>query len=190
MYTDVAEQWLRQHAALEPTQQKFLQKALYYYQRFAGETSRDPKVRLKTAMAWSRGVYPGEPWWYPDAEAAYRRAIVLLEPLVAGAPLVPEYRSELANIQTELGSLLNALDQYTDGEHVLRSAIALGGKLVADYPSVPRYQSVLALSYQNLLILRPLVGGSLLGSLPPSSGRFAEAEERVARLSRVGEKLA
>ena len=179
MYTDVAAEWLKQQAALEPMQRKFLQKALAYYQRFVGEKSTDPKVRLKTAQAHGRvGLIQRSLGRYPEAEAAHRRAIVLLEPLVAGAPLVPEYRSELANIQTNLGYLLNALGQYADGEHVLRSAIALGGKLAADYPTVPQYQSVLALSYQNL------------GSLLRSSGRFAEAEEACRQAIALGEKLA
>ena len=68
MYTDVAEQWLEQQAALEPMQQKFLQKALDYYQRFAGETSTDPSVRLKTAEAYDRvAIYPGEPGCIPGS---------------------------------------------------------------------------------------------------------------------------
>ena len=44
---------------LEPVQRTFLQKALDYYQRFAGEQSTDPKVRFKTgAGVSSRGNHP------------------------------------------------------------------------------------------------------------------------------------
>ena len=54
MHTDVAAQWLEQQVALEPVQQKFLQKALDSYQRFSGDQSTDLNVRLKTAAAHRR----------------------------------------------------------------------------------------------------------------------------------------
>jgi hypothetical protein len=54
MYTDVATDWLAQQAALEPMQQKFLQKALNYYQKFAGDVTTDTNGRLKTAAAYRR----------------------------------------------------------------------------------------------------------------------------------------
>ena len=70
MYTDVAAQWLGQKAALEPLQRRFLQKALDYYQRFAGEESTDPKVRLKTALAYERlGLIQEKLGRYPEAQA-------------------------------------------------------------------------------------------------------------------------
>ena len=84
-------------------QRKFLQKALDYYQRFAGETSTDPKVRLKTAQAYrSGGEYPGEPRSALEAEAAYRRAMTILEKLVAG-------RTAYARIPERTGENPNAI---------------------------------------------------------------------------------
>ena len=90
MYTEVAEEWLAQRAALEPMQRKFLQMALDYYQRFAGEKSTDPEVRLRTAEAYRRvGSIQKKLSRNPEAEVADRRAIALLEKLVAVCRLFP-----------------------------------------------------------------------------------------------------
>ncbi len=85
MYTDVASQWLEQQATLEPMQRKFLQKAVDYYQRFAGDKSTNPKVRLKSAQAHHRvGIIQEKLGRHTESEAAYRRALDILEKLVAG----------------------------------------------------------------------------------------------------------
>ena len=126
MYTDVAAQWLRQEAALEPLQRRFLQKALEYYQRFGGARSTDPKVRLKTAQAHHRAAVIQEKLGrYPEAQAAYHQGMTILEKLVADAPVAAEYQSELAEIQSNLGDMLKDLGQHAEGEQLLRHAIAL-----------------------------------------------------------------
>ncbi len=55
MYTDVAAQWLEQQAALEPLQRRFLQKAVDYYQRFAGQETPSRACgskRLRRMAGW------------------------------------------------------------------------------------------------------------------------------------------
>ena len=97
MYTDVAQEWLAQQAVLEPLQQKFLQKALGDYERFAGEASIDPKVRWKTAVAYRRIAEIQERLGNSEeAKWACRRATKMLERLSAKVPSVPQYRCELA----------------------------------------------------------------------------------------------
>ena len=46
--------------------------------------------------------------------------------------VVPEYRSELARIQSNLGHMLKGTGQHAEAEQLLRRAIALREKLVAD----------------------------------------------------------
>ncbi|HEX8203379.1 MAG TPA: serine/threonine-protein kinase, partial [Isosphaeraceae bacterium] len=48
MFTRVAEEWLGQQAQLEPLQRDFLLEALSFYQQFAREEGRDPRVQLTT----------------------------------------------------------------------------------------------------------------------------------------------
>jgi serine/threonine protein kinase/Flp pilus assembly protein TadD len=178
MYTDVAEQWLRQKAALEPMQRKFLQKALDYYRRFAGETSIDPKVRLKTAQAYHRvGIMQEKLGSYSEAEAAYRRAMAQLQQLVAGQPFVPEHQSELATILGHLGDLLRQLDQNAEAEELIRGAIALHEKLASDSSRVPQHRSAVAFNQIYLAIL--------LGKV----GRLGESEHSYRRAIELLEKL-
>jgi tetratricopeptide (TPR) repeat protein len=179
MYTEVAEQWLAQQAALEPVQNKFLQKALEYYQRFAGIEATDPQVRLKTAVAYDRvGLIQERLGRHPEAEAAYRRGLSILKQLTTDSPLLPEYRSGLSSIQRNLGNMLRAEGQLVEGERLMRESTALNEKLAADSPAVPAYRSGLARSYQKL------------GRLLSSSGHFAEAERACRRAIELGEKLA
>ncbi len=178
MYTDVAEKWLAQQAALEPMQRIFLQKALAYYQRFAGEESADPKVRSKAGSAYERmGLIQERLGRYPEAEAAHRRGMAILEKLVAGAPLVSDYRSGLASIQSNLGDMLNKLGQHAEGELLLRKAITLGEKLVADSPAVAQYRDGLAAYHDNL------------GSILRETGRTSEAEQAHRRAVALREEL-
>ncbi len=151
MYTEVAEKWLAQQQALEPMQQEFLQKALDYYQRFAGEASTDPKVRLKTAQAYHRvGIIQYKLSGFGESEAAYRRELAILEKLVADSPSVLQYRSGLAVTFQELGRLLEETGQVAEAEQAIRRAIALQQTLVADSPSEPEYRNDLARSLNGL----------------------------------------
>jgi serine/threonine protein kinase/tetratricopeptide (TPR) repeat protein len=178
MYTDVADQWLKQHAALEPMQRKFLQKALDYYLRFAGDRNKDPKVRSKTANAYHRvGAIQGKLGRHSEAEAAYRRAMAIIEQLVAEEPLSHDYRRDLARIQANLGELLRHMGLTAEGEQLLRSAIASWGKLVGERPSVSQYQHELA--QDNIT----------LGRLLLESGERAEAASLFHQAIALLEKL-
>ncbi len=39
---------------MEPVEREFLTKALAFYERLAGETGKDPRVRFETAQAYVR----------------------------------------------------------------------------------------------------------------------------------------
>jgi len=177
MYTDVAEQWLAQQPALEPVQRTFLQKALDYYQRFAGEENTDPKVRLKTAAAYRRvGVFQQNLGRSLGAESAFHRAITILQKLVDDT-LVPENRKELANSHYELGVLLSTTGREKEAEQEYGLAIALFEKLVADSPSAPEYQRQIVHS------------GIALAKLRQAAGRTMVAKEALRRAIAPAERL-
>ena len=202
MYTDVAEQWLAQQAALEPVQRTFLQKALAYYQRFAGEQSTDQKVRLNTAVAYRRvGEIERKLGDSNGSEAADRRALAIIEKLAADLPSVPQYQSELAKSHGSLGVLLLETGHHAEAEPQFRRAIALHEKLAAESPSEPRYRSELARSHNHLGFLRYQTGrareaeqeyrraialyGNLVAELPSSAGyqeALAESENNLGLL--------
>jgi eukaryotic-like serine/threonine-protein kinase len=153
MYTDVAERWLAQQAALEPVQNAFLQKALRYYERFAGEASSDATVRLRTAQAYRRvGAIQQKLGRTGDAEAAYRRAMTILEKPKAGSPSAPQYRRELAMSQANLGRLLWETGRPQEAEVGYRQAITLLEKL-DNSSTEPECQRELALTHNHLAIL-------------------------------------
>ena len=148
MYTEVAEQWLAQQAALEPLQEKFLQKALGYYERFAGQASTDRKERLKMAQAYRRIANIQEKLGHRgEAKSACRRAMGIIERIVADAPSDAECRCELAVSQGTLGRLMWHTGPREAAERLMRDAIALLEKFAADVPSRAQYQIELARSY-------------------------------------------
>jgi eukaryotic-like serine/threonine-protein kinase len=154
MYTEVAEQWLAQQPALEPVQRTFLQKALDYYQRFAGEHSTDPKVRFKTAQAFHRvGMIQYKLSRFEEAEAAYRREMAILERLVSDLPFEKQYRVGLAVGLQELGGVLRETGRRAEAEQPFRRAIALQERLVAESPSEPECLNDLARSQSGLALV-------------------------------------
>ncbi len=151
MYTEVAQDWLAQQASLQPMQQKFLQKALNYYQQFAGEASTDAKLRLKTAVAHRRvGEIQDKLGHYSEAESACRQAAGILERLLADAPTVRQYQHELATTESTLASLLWATGPQNQAKALTRHSIARMEKLAADAPSETQYRHDLANSQMLL----------------------------------------
>ncbi len=178
MYTEVAEQWLEQQAALEPLQRTFLEKALGYYQRFASEVSADPKVRLKAAQAYLRaGAIQRKLGRFEEAGVLYRRVLPVLERLAAESPSAPQYQSDLAAGHSDLGIVLWVTGHHAEAEQAYRRAVALEEKLVANFPSVPLYRSGLAKSHTNL------------GIVQSDLGNEAEADEAYRRAVALEEKL-
>jgi serine/threonine protein kinase/tetratricopeptide (TPR) repeat protein len=145
MYTDVAEQWLSQQAALEPTQRKFLQKALDYYRTFAGDTSTDAKTRLKTAEAYRRVAEIQEKLGnYSDAKSACGRATKILEKLVADGPFSPQCECELATCERTLARLFWQLGPREEAKRLVLQSTARLERVAAAAPAVPLYRYELA----------------------------------------------
>lgn len=84
-------------AELASDKAAILEAVLAFYDEFAAQNAPDPALRLEAAKA-SRRVCEANVWLKrPDkAAAAFRRAVALLEPLVAAFPDNDAMRTELA----------------------------------------------------------------------------------------------
>jgi serine/threonine protein kinase/tetratricopeptide (TPR) repeat protein len=154
MYTDVAEKWLEDEPEMEDVQRRFLFKALAFYERAAAEGHTDRHGRFDRAIAFDRvgRIYDkfGE---YPQAEAAYGRAIDLFEQLADDFPAVAEYRAKCAAAHQQLGGLFDIQRRrFDEAEQHHRRAVAISRRLAAEYPDDVEYRSTLAASEGMLAI--------------------------------------
>jgi serine/threonine-protein kinase len=99
------------------------------------------------------------------AEASLRRAIDLLDRLVAEAPDDPQYRKDLIAAHISLCGALAATHRFDEGEGRGRRAVDLAKALVVDFPGAPVYKDQEAKAWYNL------------GQVHGKAGRVAEAEE-------------
>jgi tetratricopeptide (TPR) repeat protein len=99
-----------------------------------------------------------------EAEAAYRRAMGLLEPLVSEFPQHPVFRMELAGSYNNLGNLVKESGRRAETHALFQKALAIKEQLASKYPAVPMYRRDLAGGYVNFgLLLRD--GGDPSASL-------------------------
>jgi tetratricopeptide (TPR) repeat protein len=89
-----------------------------------------------------------------EAEADYREAIAILEPLAAADPPVAGDRWQLARSDANLAVLLQASARPDEAEILGTRACALQKALRADFPEVPDYRHELAKILNNLGLLR------------------------------------
>jgi serine/threonine-protein kinase len=108
-----------------------------------------------------------------EAEQAIRRAIALLEALVAQTPENADYRRELETSYVQLGTLLD----HAAAEQAYRKSLALSEQLAANFPDVPGYR-------QSWAHTAMLLGTFLLGR-----SRLSEAEPLLRQSVRLRERL-
>jgi serine/threonine protein kinase/Flp pilus assembly protein TadD len=148
MYTEVAEQWLSQQAALEPLQRKFLQKALDYYQRFTGDAATDANTRLKTAEAYRRVAEIQETLGnLNEARTACHQAACILQGIMSKGLSLRDPQYELATAERTLGRLVWATGRQQEAEDWTGRAIARMKQLLADAPGDARCRYELAMAY-------------------------------------------
>jgi hypothetical protein len=75
-----------------------------------------------------------------EAEAAYRDALALYQPLATQFPAAPRYRQLLAQTHNNLGNLLKDTGHLREAEAAYR-ALDVQEKLAADFPNVSDYQN-------------------------------------------------
>jgi serine/threonine protein kinase/Flp pilus assembly protein TadD len=178
MYTQFAEQWLREQPGLEQVERVFLEKALAFYEKLSQETGSQPDVRYQTALAYQRvGAIQRRLGACAEAEAAYGRAVTLFEELAAGDAAEPKYRVGLAESRQALGQGQLQMGRAREAEASLRQALDLKETLVQEFPQKVAYRRGLAGCYNSL------------GRLYERTGPAAAAVQYFRHALEVSEKL-
>src|SRR5262249_32939613 len=153
MYIEVTEKWFALDPRMKEARQRFLLKALRFYEEFAKEEDRDPDRRLEAAQAQCRvaKIYRmlGQ---HGDAEKAFPVALDALERLAGESPATPNYRAEWAGSLNDFGTLLADTGRLVDAEQAWRRASDLSQELSANFPDAPRYRRDLVMAQFNLAL--------------------------------------
>ena len=113
-----------------------------------------------------------------EAEAEYRKAILIEQKLADFNPAVTRFRAFLANHHNNLGNLLTKTGRPSEAEAEYRMAIATDQRLVNDNPAVSQFRNALAGAYMNL------------GNVLSQAGRPSEAAAELRRAVALDQKLA
>ena len=113
-----------------------------------------------------------------EAEAEWRKGLLIQQKLAEDSPAVTEFRRDLADSHNNLGILLRNTGKPAEAEAEYRKALAIRQKLAADNPADTLFRSRLATSHMNL------------GGLLVSSGKPAEAEAECRKGLALVQKLA
>jgi serine/threonine protein kinase/Flp pilus assembly protein TadD len=132
MLTRVAEEKLIDVPGMEPVRKALLEDAIQFYEQLLSERNTDPEIRLATARAYMKLGWVHRRFFESNkGQAAYNRALDLLEPLVKEYPKEPRYRSALANA-LHLHSHATAWHKtrWPEAEAQLRRAVELQESVV------------------------------------------------------------
>jgi len=127
-----------------------LEHMLAFYDRLAGESGDDAKLRRKIAEANRRvGDIRQRLGQYEESKAAYLRAIELYRrPAASGADA--DLRTEIARIQNELGNVCTALNEWETGRRSYQEALETLKAAPAQSTANPQYQYELARTHYYL----------------------------------------
>jgi serine/threonine protein kinase len=110
----------------------------------------NPEVRNELALAVdARGWINRELGDMPAAERDFRRALELLDKLVAEFPTVPRHREVVAKACNSLGVLEKDTGRLDEAEGHLRRQVSLVRRLAEDFPDRPDYRSILGRALTN-----------------------------------------
>jgi serine/threonine protein kinase/Tfp pilus assembly protein PilF len=160
IYAEVAHQWLDDEPDKDLVQLRFLRTARTVYEKLAQQTSTDPVIRRKTALAHFRvaEIYRALREDQP-AEDAYHQAITLQDQLRREFPNEPGYRQDLAQSYNWLGELLRSTGhRLPEAEEAFGQALGLQTRLAAEFPGHPEYRAELARTHYNLGIVQMETG--------------------------------
>ena len=161
----------------KPSARKSLSSSIRLLTQLLEAEPNDVDLRHALAIGYNNlsFVDRGDDW--KDSEQSCRRAIALLERLVAENQSRLSYRSDLAMCQNNLGAILGHRDQWEAACESYRKAIKLQRQLTRQAGAVVLYRRDLAVSLSNL--------GQAQQELRDYSAAidsFAAAEELVTQL--------
>jgi serine/threonine protein kinase len=144
-------QTLKSQAELLRLNGKFLEAKPVYDQAIAALerahtiAAKDAEIRDELAMAMEgRGWIQRELGDLTAAEEDHRRALGLLNALVAQFPTVPHHRESLAKVCNSLGVLGQETGRLDEAAAQLHREISLVERLTHDFPDRPEYRRALA----------------------------------------------
>jgi serine/threonine protein kinase/Flp pilus assembly protein TadD len=170
MLTRVAEERLIDVPWMEPVRKTLLEDAIQFYEQLLAERNTDSEIRLATAWAhmklgWVNGRFSET----DKQQAAYRRALDLLEPLVKEYPNELTFRAALARgLHLQSHSTAWSGKRWKEAEQLLRRAVDLQQSVVSATPDSAQEAFELA-------TMLHLLGNALF------SGSQAEQAEAVWR---------
>jgi serine/threonine protein kinase len=148
---DVVETMFARQPELGEPEKAFLRKVLASYEAVTqelGETAETRWLRARGFFKVARmHALLGD---HAQAEAGYRQAVSLMEPLADDFPGVAQYRLALASSLDNLGIASAELEKGVEAETAFRRAIALLRRLADDFPDVPSHRLQLAGGYSDL----------------------------------------
>ena len=167
---------------LDPVQKEMLEDALAYFEKFTGRASGNPAVRLEHGRAYQQmGDLQRKLGRLGDSEAAYRKAIALLEPLAGTPGAGREAKQALARTRTLLGDVLVRRGADKDKAGPLYARALEAQLILADAKQDP------AAGAEDILRLGQTYKSQ--GDLLRLDGKFSEArpayDRAVAELERA-----
>jgi tetratricopeptide (TPR) repeat protein len=182
MYTEVAERWLATDSRLDPVQRDFLERARFYYERFAERPGAAPGDWKDVGLAhYKVGRIRGRMQDYAGAEQSLRRSLAIFGDLAAASPSAPEYRDLLARTEETLSDILSSVGRLPgrsrDAESLLRAALDRRQQTVAGSPAEAENRNRIA---DDLV---------MLGSILTRTGRADEGEDCWRRALAIWEDL-
>ncbi len=126
---EVLEQRLPRQGRLEARDQQLLAEALAFYEGFLKQNRDLAGVRQDVGAAYQRvgKIRQGLGQW-PEAEAAYRQSIAVLERWAGKGPAPSAGRAQLASAFREYGQLLNEAGRHWEAEAMGRRAVGVSGQ--------------------------------------------------------------
>jgi eukaryotic-like serine/threonine-protein kinase len=178
MYTQAAVR-LTDRKGMDADQRDLLLKAARFYEQFALPQSADPAVRLEAGRAGLRtGEILAKLGQTGPAEAAYGRALRLLDAVAAAKPTDAESWRALAVGYVDLADLYRDLGRKADAKTALNRAAELYGRLAA-------IDSAAAAPKRGIALTK--IG---LGNIENDLGRPVESENAFRKALELLEDLA
>jgi tetratricopeptide (TPR) repeat protein len=165
-------------ALLERVDRDLLQKGLAFYEKFAQANSANTLLQGESGKAYQRAGYLHLILGQQDkAEAAYRKAMAILERLTEEFPADAEHRRLLLNAYHWLGQILKRTGRAQEAASLLQKNVTVSEQLVIDFPTVADYRNHLCQAR------------CALGDVLEEAGQHAEAEQSYRRALDLARQL-